>query len=57
MDNLGFIVAGYTLTWVTLSWYAWRTNRRISVASQALADWNETSGGSPESGTDDAPTA
>jgi len=40
MDNLGFIVAGYTLTWATLLWYAWRTNRRLEAASRALSEWN-----------------
>ncbi|MCL7964155.1 MAG: hypothetical protein M8858_01900, partial [marine benthic group bacterium] len=45
MDNLGFIVAGYTLTWVTLVWYAWRTNRRLDAAANALEEWTETSAG------------
>lgn len=45
MDNLGFIVAGYTLTWVTLVWYAWRTNRRLDAAAHALGEWTQTSAG------------
>ena len=45
MDNLGFIVAGYTLTWVTLVWYAWRTNRRLDAAAHALDEWTQASAG------------
>ena len=47
MDNLGFIVAGYTLTWVTLLWYAWRTNKRIESAVRGLAglEWTEPNDG------------
>jgi len=52
MDNLGFIVAGYTLTWVTLVWYAWRTNRRLGAATRALAEWTQTSAGTGRSAGD-----
>jgi len=57
MDNLGFIVAGYSLTWVTLVWYAWRTNRRLDVAARALSEWTESSDGLTDGRTADAPPA
>jgi hypothetical protein len=42
MDNLGFIVVGYGLTWLVLSGYTWRVNRRLESADRALAEWNES---------------
>lgn len=42
MDNLGFIVAGYGLTWLVLSGYTWRVNRRLQSAARAVAEWNES---------------
>jgi len=41
MDNLGFIVAGYGLTWVVLAGYAWRLGRRLDAASRAVAAFTE----------------
>lgn len=49
MDNLGFIVAGYGLTWLVLSWYTWRTNRRLESAARAVSEWNESDDASRES--------
>jgi len=57
MDNLGFIVAGYSLTWATLLWYAWRTNRRLDLAARALSELTESSDGSTDGYTADAPPA
>ncbi len=48
MDNLGFIVTGYALTWATLIWYSWRTNRRIGAATSALGEWTESSDGAAD---------
>ena len=31
-----FMVAGYLITWVALTWYVWRLNRRSADARQAL---------------------
>jgi hypothetical protein len=42
MDNLGYIVAGYGLTWLVLGWYAWRTNRGLESAARAVSEWNES---------------
>ena len=57
MDNLRFIVAGYSLTWATLLWYSWRTNRRLGVAEHALSDWTESSDGLTDGHEADAPLA
>ena len=57
MDNLGFIVAGYALTWATLLWYSWRTNRRLDVTARALSEWTESSDGLTDGDTADAPSA
>ncbi|MBK5098867.1 MAG: hypothetical protein JJE01_13900 [Gemmatimonadetes bacterium] len=57
MDNLGFIVAGYSLTWATLLWYSWRTNRRLGVAAHALSEWTESSDGLTDGYEADAPPA
>jgi len=42
MDNLVFIVAGYGLTWLVLSGYTWRVNRRLQSAARAVEEWNES---------------
>ncbi|MDT8435415.1 MAG: hypothetical protein RRA92_01545 [Gemmatimonadota bacterium] len=47
MDNLGFIVAGYGLTWVVLAWYTWRTNRRLDGAARAVAEWEDDGADAP----------
>jgi hypothetical protein len=57
MDNLGFIVAGYSLTWATLLWYSWRTNRRLDVAARALSEWTESSDGARDGQPAEAPPA
>jgi hypothetical protein len=57
MDNLGFIVAGYSLTWATLLWYAWRTNRRLDVAARALSEWTGSGDGMTAGQAADAPPA
>jgi CcmD family protein len=44
MDNLGFIVVGYTLTWVVLLGYAWRLGRRLNAASRAITAWKDRDG-------------
>lgn len=36
MDNTGFLVAGYAVTWAALAWYAWRLERRWRAARRAL---------------------
>ena len=56
MDNLGFIVAGYSLTWAALLWYAWRTNRRLVVADRALGEWTESNDGLTDGHSVDAPS-
>jgi hypothetical protein len=56
MDNLGFIVAGYGLTWLVLSGYTWRVNRRLESAARAVAEWNESDEPGRES-TATAPSA
>lgn len=57
MDNLGFIVTGYSLTWATLLWYSWRTNRRLGAAAHTLSEWTESSDGGTEGHAADAPSA
>ncbi len=49
MDNLGFIVAGYGLTWLVLSGYTWRVNRRLESAARAVREWNESDDAAGES--------
>lgn len=36
MDNVGYLVAGYGLTWGVVAWYAWRLERRSGAARRAL---------------------
>ncbi len=54
MDNLGFIVAGYALTWTTLIWYSWRTNRRLGVAVRAVGEWTDSSDGAADGNSSNA---
>lgn len=42
MDNVGFVVAGYGLTWLVLSGYTWRVNRRLEGAARAVSEWNQS---------------
>jgi hypothetical protein len=45
MQNRGFVIAGYGLTWGTLLWYARRLDRRAAATKGALDRLAETSGG------------
>ena len=36
MNSLGFLVAGYVLTWSVLLWYVWRLERRGRNAGRGL---------------------
>jgi CcmD family protein len=36
MNSLGFLVAGYVLTWSVLLWYVWRLERRVRNAERVL---------------------
>jgi CcmD family protein len=36
MNSLGFLVAGYVLTWCVLLWYVWRLERRVRNAERVL---------------------
>ena len=32
----GYVLAGYSLIWSALAWYAWRTERRVRLAERRL---------------------
>ncbi|MFQ5889118.1 MAG: LapA family protein [Gemmatimonadota bacterium] len=40
-DDIGFLAAGYALTWVVLGWYALRLSRRVKAATRALEELRE----------------
>lgn len=35
---MGYLAAGYALTWSVLIWYVWRVGRRYGRARRALAE-------------------
>lgn len=34
----GYVAAGYGLIWVSLTWFAWRTQKRVRAAERALTE-------------------
>lgn len=34
----GYVATGYALIWISLTWFAWQTQRRVRAAERALAN-------------------
>ena len=45
MENRGFVVAGYGITWGVLLWYAFRLEARGRATARAVASFEVVGGG------------
>jgi len=45
MENRGFVVAGYGLTWGALLWYAWRLESRGRTVARAVGSFEVAGSG------------